>query len=121
MTYSEKLRLFADYLDEHPTVAAKCEGTWDYPSIYIVADDFDDFQSIISDLGGFEKSGYGGTLSATHEVRKVYLVTVSVSGVCEATPKLDENGEPVMRQVPATEAKEVPVLEYKCPDTWLTH
>ena len=122
MLYSEKLRQLADYLDDKPELLNEMNGEWDYPSVYIIAEDYDRFQELIRDLDGFEKSGYSGNLYATHELRHVFSVQVAVSGVCEATPKLDDDGNPVMRHIEARvqEAEDVPVMEYKCPDSWLS-
>lgn len=122
MKYSEKLRMFADYLEDHPEVDAKMDGPYDYPSVYISVDEFEDFQELIKHMGGFQKGGYGGTIQASHELRGIFAVTAAVSGACEATPKLDEDGNPVTRKIPAVEAqpeKEVAVMTYNCPTAWL--
>lgn len=125
MNYAEKLRAFADYLDEHPVVAERMEGRYCNPSIYTFAEDWEQFQGIIRDLDGFTKSGYNGSLSARHEEQTedgemIFTVLVSVSGACEAKPKLDEDGQPVMRrvmkQVPTDELEQE--MEWKCPDVW---
>ena len=128
MNYAEKLRALADYLDEHPTLRDRF-SSYSEPRERIYANDWDDFQSLIVHLDGFQKDGYGGSLEATHKesdpeddnrYNYAFVVTVAVSEVCEMVPKVDENGEPVMREkkefVPTGEYE--PVMEYKCPKVW---
>ena len=129
MTYAEKLRSFADYLDKHPSVSAKIEDRWNYPSLWIGAEDWDEFQELIADLGGYRKDGSSGSLDAQHREDDadgwpVFSLGVTVSDVCEQVPVLDDNGEPVMKPVTRYESKEVetgefvPVMEWKCPERW---
>lgn len=126
MTYADKLRKFADYLERHPTILARMDGRYNYPVNAVYADGWDDFQELVKDLGGFEKSGYSGNLQAQHHGRDsetdeiMYYVSVTVSGVCEAKPKIDENGEPVMkRKYVYTETDEFEQdTEWVCPQVW---
>lgn len=125
MNYQAKLRAFATYLDNHPEVAEKIDDKWDYPSYYVWTEGWEAFQSIITHLDGFEKGGSGESLQARHkeydeDEHIIFSVSVSVSGVCEAVPKVDDEGKPVMRAVTkyiTTDETEV-VMEYKCPEVW---
>jgi hypothetical protein len=128
MTYQEKLRAFADYLDRHPSIARKLEGRYEYPSEIIYAENWEEFQTLTSDLGGFKKNGYAGTVEALHdgtrfmddEAGTVYRVRVTVSGVCERKEKVDEEGNPVMRRKQTlVETDEMePEYEWSCPEVW---
>jgi hypothetical protein len=124
MRYPDKLRAFAEYLDAHPVVAERA-GDYDYPSFYIYCENWDEFQEIIKHLDGFEKAAYSGNLTAKHreldeDGHLIFHVGVNVSGVCEAKPKVDEEGNPVMRpktKVINTDELEQ-VMEYDCPKVW---
>lgn len=124
MDYADKLRALADYLDDHPLIAAERSSHWDYPSMYVYASDWDHFQDLILHLDGFEKTGSNGSLTATHREREVeevlFRVDVMVSGVCEARPKLDDDGKPVTRKkrVFVDIDEEEVVMEYDCPKVW---
>lgn len=124
LTYADKLRWLADYLDDHPEIR-NATSEWDYPTTYIYADDWDHFQELVPHLEGYDKDGSNGSLSARHsktarDGETIYIVTVHVSGVCEATPVVDDDGQPVMkpRQKYVETDEMVPVLEYKCPEVW---
>lgn len=129
MNYSDKLRTFADYLDARPVLAEKLEGRYNYPSEYIYAENWEEFQTLITELGGFEKSGYAGSLEAVHrekirdendEQDEIFYVRVGVSGVCTITPKVDDEGNPVMKpkRVYVDTDEMVQEMEYNCPDVW---
>lgn len=124
MLYSAKLRELANYLESHPVVDESTSDPSEFPSIWIIADGWDHFQAICRDMGGFTKSGYNGTLDATHsqknDITKEYefMVNVSVTGQCEATQKIDEDGTPITRTLPASPERVVPVMTYKCPESW---
>jgi hypothetical protein len=123
MNYQDKLRAFARYLDNHPVLAEKL-SVYEYPSIYVYAADWADFQSVIGDLDGYEKDGHGGSLTARHidkdDEGNLFRVSVVVSGVCEVKPKVDEGGQPVMRRKLKTiELDEFEQEnEYVCPEVW---
>jgi hypothetical protein len=127
MNYADKMRRFADYLDDRPELRDMISSYSD-PSISLYVDDWESFQATIRHLDGYVKDGYGGSLTAVHREYVdstdkwdyVFTMSVSVSEVCEATPKLDENGEPVLRvkrKTVDTDEYE-PVMEYKCPKVW---
>lgn len=125
MPYQDKARSLAEYLDSHSEIAEKVSDYYDYPSLYIYANNWEDFQEIISHLDGYDKSGSNGTLTATHRERNedgetMFRVQVQVTQVCEARPKLDENGQPVTRKKSVwVETDETePVMEYDCPKVW---
>lgn len=126
MNYVQKLRAFANYLEDKPELVERL-GYWDYPSESIWAKDWEDFQELVKHLRGYEKSGYSGTLSAQHSVKdqdtetgRVFIMTIHVGDVCEKVAKVDEDGEPVMQaKSKYVETDElVPVYEYKCPTVW---
>src|SRR5215472_4779529 len=102
-TYSEKLRALADYLDEHPEIAEKTNGYWDYPSIWVsCGEDTEEFGRLCRAMGSFEKnkSSWDNSLSATYAPEnedgdRLFKVNVGVTGACTKVVKLDENGEPV--------------------------
>lgn len=133
ISYSEKLRSLATWLDEHPTVAAELNDQYEYPTVavYVYEDDsaeetkFERFQSFVRTLGSFEKSGYGGALTADHFGRQddttLFRVSVTTSGVCERIEKTDDSGAPVMQKKRTyVESDELePVYEWKCPDSWI--
>jgi hypothetical protein len=125
MNYQDKLRTFADYLDRHPVLAQKLEGQYEYPSEFVYCIDWEDFQVVIADMGGFTKNGYGGSLEAGHTEKDeddgyIFRLRATVSGVCTLTPKVDEEGNPVMkkksRYVETDELEQD--TEYSCPDIW---
>ena len=129
MDYQTKLRAFADYLDERPALAEKLASRYNYPSEYIYAEDWEEFKALCKDLGGFDKSGYGGSLEAVHRERlsnnddlseDLFYIRVGVSGVCTITPKVDEDGNPVMRpkRVYMDTGEMEQEMEYSCPDVW---
>lgn len=128
VSYSDKLRWLADYLDAHPKIAEQTDGHYDYPSVYIYANTWDDFQELITHLDGYDKNGSNGSLSATHRQTvniegmtcTAFRVQVNVTGVCEARPKLDESGQPVTRKksVWVETDEEETVMEYDCPKVW---
>lgn len=126
MRYAEKLRRFADYLDRHPALADRMDRKYNYPVNSCYASDWEDFQGLVSDLGGYEKDGYSGQLVARHYGKEpesgetMYYVSVSVADVCEAKPKVDENGQPVMkRKQKYVETDELEqVVEWVCPEVW---
>lgn len=125
MSYQDKLRAFADYLDQHPVAAAKMSGEYDMPSTYIYCDEWEDFQEVIKDLDGYEKSGWNGNLTARHKENgpdgyPAFQLSVTISGVCEVRPKVDEDGQPVMRRktVQVETDEWVQENEYHCPQVW---
>jgi hypothetical protein len=124
ITHSDKLRWLASYLDTHPALA-ELTGKWDYPTLWLSVEDMEKFQEVIKTMGGFEKSGSMGTLTARHRKETtdgtvIYSVSVNVSGVCEAVPKVDNDGQPVLRKkrtyVETDEYEQE--IEYKCPEVW---
>ena len=127
MNYPDKLRALADYLESRPALAETFTN-WDEPRETIYARDWDHFQELIGELGGFEKDGYGGQLTAKHveneeEAEKychTFAVTVYVSNACEQVPKVDEDGMPVMKKKRITiDTDEVEQeVEWKCPTVW---
>jgi hypothetical protein len=126
MSYQAKLRAFADYLDDHPVIASRLvDDYYTHPRASIYCENWDDFQSVISALGGYEKHGYGGSIEAVHKAEDtdgatIYKVDVNVSNVCVRTPKTDENGNPVMRKVRQYVETDDYEQEYEwsCPDVW---
>jgi hypothetical protein len=123
MSYSDKLRRFADYLDGHPRIAGMVGDAYDYPTLHLYAEDWQHFQTLIAHMGGYVKSGYGGSLTAQHREQdddggRTFAVYISVSGVCERREKLDDDGNVVTRTIPAQEASTVVEYEYECPDHW---
>lgn len=125
MPYADKARCLADYLDNHSDIAEQVSDSYDYPSLYIYANNWEDFQELISHLDGYTKSGGNGSLSATHTEKNedgetMFRVQVQVTQVCEARPKLDEDGQPVTRKVLkwVETDEEEPVMEYDCPKVW---
>lgn len=129
ITYADKLRALASYLDERPELRDRMGDDFDYPSFSFYANDFDDFQGLCKHLGGFEKSGAYGNLTALHNQNmpkgygRMYRVYLYCSGVCEKVIKTDEKGQPVYARKTTTNIVETdemePVYEWKCPDTWL--
>lgn len=123
MNYSDKLRAFADYIDAHPVLAGRL-GKYDHPTVYLYADDWSDFQTLIADLDGYDKDGYGGSLTATHQELSdsdiTFKACVTVSGVCEKVPKLDEDGAPVMvpKRTTVLSDELEPVYDWQCPKVW---
>lgn len=125
MLRSDKLRRLADYLDAHPPIAEQCSNRWDYPSVHIYMDTWDDFQEVIRHLDGYDKGGSNGSLNASHrestdDGETIFRIYVNVGGVCEAKPKLDDEGKPVTRKkfvFVETDEEEV-VMEYDCPKVW---
>lgn len=121
MNYSDKLRTMADYLDKHPEIQAQLTS-WDCPHLYVSVADAEDFGRICRSLGDFRKGGYPGTLEAIVEVNEdtdtktesIWRLDVSHSGSCERIP----TGK--TKVIPASEAREVPEYEYRCPDSWLS-
>lgn len=125
------------------------DSRWTYPSVevYIALptpdeDDSEDeiiskqvrmdskkayYRELITELPNFSKSGYDGMISARYTPddaagRPLFQISVSLSGACSATPKLDEDGKPVTRTIPARpaeEAKEIPEMEWHCPESFL--
>lgn len=136
LTYADKLRRLAAWLDNHPTIANEVLGEYEYPciSIYAYSDaedvtDFEKFQELCRALGNFDKEGSGGVLTADHtewrdpqyQEERLFQVRIHTSGVCERVQKVDENGTAVMvpkREYIVTDELE-PVYEWKCPDNWL--
>ena len=128
MNYSDKLRALAAYLDSHPTVAENITE-WENPSLYIHANDKEDFSAIVRSMGNARKAGNYGTVTATHVVKDgpgkydptAYSVTVALSGACERVPVLNEDGTPKVKPVVRTvETDEMePVTEWHCPESFL--
>lgn len=125
MNYQDKLRTFADFLDAHPTLAERMVGTYEYPSNSVYVTEWEEFQEVIGDMGGFEKGAGGGQLSARHthedeDGNVLFYISVTVSGVCELVPKVDDEGMPVMRKktkyVETDEYEQE--MEYNCPTVW---
>ena len=136
LSYADKLRRLAFWLDEHPTIAGEVQGAYTYPTIQVYVygetdeESFDEFKEIIRTIGDFDKSdSYGGSLTAKHtewrdpieKGEKVFSVSVTTSGVCERVEKVDESGKPVMipKRVYQDSEELEPVYEWKCPDSWL--
>ena len=133
MRYSQKLRLLAVYLEDHPGIEERLATYYDYPSVWINADDTDNFGELCRAMGKFEKerSSWSDSISAVHapeaDHQPIFRVTVSVSGVCQRVPRLDNNGSPVTRKVTKTvpvetreEVVEEQEFDWKCPDSWLS-
>lgn len=125
MKYSEKLLVMHDYLVKHPELDNVLSERWEYPYENIYTNSWSEFQDTIRHLGGYEKGGYAGTLTARHNENdehgdRLFQLSVTVSGVCEVRPKVDENGQPVMRPkmnyVPTGEQEQE--VEYHCPEVW---
>lgn len=121
----EKLRRYADYLEAHPEIGELFD--WDYPSNYHTASDWEEFQQLIRHLDGYTKDGYAGELSAEHREKDddgntIFRVTIHVRGVCESVPKVDEEGQPILKPVMKYERTETgemePEMEWKCPEVW---
>jgi hypothetical protein len=133
MLYSQKLRLLASWLEDHPEIDERQDSYYDYPSVYIHAEDTSDFGSLCKAMGKFEKerSSWSDSISAVHQPRTddgyIFQVTVSVSGVCQKVPRLDEDGTPIVRRTTKTvpveireEVVEEPEYDWKCPESWLS-
>ena len=88
------------------------------------------FKEAVRTMGSFEKDGYAGQLTAKHtewrdelnHEERLFSVSVSVGGLCERIPKLNEDGSPVMtkKKVYQETGEMEPVYEFKCPDSWLS-
>jgi len=131
--YSDAVLELATFLKNHPDIDDKLTSRWDYPSASIWLSDGDtaEFGRLCRALGDFQKSGYNGQLTARYapedeEGDRIFSLSVNVSGACERTPKVDENGNVVTRTVTRTvpvETKEVEEeeveYEYNCPDSFL--
>ena len=137
ISYAQKLRYLANWLDQHPTIARELLGVYEYPTvlIYVYEDDGEDnkeekFKEAVRTMGSFEKDGYAGQLTAKHtewrdelnHEERLFSVSVSVGGLCERIPKLNEDGSPVMtaKKVYQDTGELEPVYEFKCPDSWLS-
>jgi len=90
------------------------------------------FRACITDLHNFTKQGSDGTLSAVVEPKlrpdddaywgnMVFSFSINLTGACKRRVKVDENGQPVTRVIPAKEARPaqpeqvVEEYEYECP------
>lgn len=127
MNYQDKLRRFADYLDDHPGIPI---NDWDSPNVWVTTKDAASFGTVCKAMGDFTKNSYEGMLEAAHtEVSDdgptVFTLRVTVSGVCKKV----ETGEVKTRKVHipkgavqnADEEWEIsePVATYDCPDSFL--
>ena len=126
MLLSSKARRLATYLEQNPEID-ELFGEWEYPSFYHTVGDWEEFQEIISHLGGYEKSGWNGELEAVHAQRDkdgntLFRISIGVRGACESKPKVDEDGQPVMKPVRKYQTTDTgefePELEWKCPEVW---
>lgn len=135
MSYADKLRKLADWLDEHDIYASMVDGEWDYPSLAVYAEDAVQFGTIVGNMGKVDKDGWNGTLSAEHISRPNphagcdFRVAVSVSDVCEARvtdqTKVRRIHLPVVPDGARWNADgncwevDEPVVEYDCPKSFL--
>ena len=133
MLYSQKLRLLASWLEDHPDIDERESTYWNYPSIWISAgEDATEFGNLCRSMGEFEKrrSSWSDSIEAVHAPEtdndRIFRVTIALTGACQKVPVLDENGSPVTRKVTREvavetreEVTEEPEYEWKCPDSWL--
>lgn len=128
MHYADKLRQLADYLDDHYSIAEEISGRWDYPGVSLYPVDAETFSFLCSDLGGFYKSAYNGTVSARHteetgEGETTFTVSVHLAGACTPVPVINDDGTPKMRPVTRYQSVETgdmeAVVEYHCPESFL--
>lgn len=131
ISYADKLRRFADWLEAHPAIADEVSGTYDYPAIYIHSDSVEHFGKLCGRAGQGTKDSYQGTL--TYVVRKddeelgvVFRVSIqSPANVCEAIPTGEKRRVPVYVPDDAVMGddgklyREIPEVEYKCPESFL--
>ena len=132
MLYSQQLRLLASWMEDHPKFDEKESQYWNYPSIWGNAEDEKEFGELCRAMGKFEKNRptYGDSIEAVHAPEtdgdRIFKVTVSLSGVCQKVPRLNDDGTPVTRTVTKTvpvetreETEEVPEFDWHCPQAWL--
>ena len=133
MLFSHKLRLLASYLEERPKLNERYSGHWDYPTVYINAEDAEDFGQLCRMMGKFQKdrTTWNDSISADYTPEAdgdaIFSVRVSLAGVCQKVPRLNDDGTPVTRKVTKTvpietreEVEEVQEYDWKCPDSWLS-
>jgi hypothetical protein len=135
----DKLRSFAEYLDERPKLKARLAA--ETPNFYISlwCDDDDkrqaasvkaEFAELCREMGSLTKAGHNGVVSASHVAKdetdphgwsRKYRVDVSLSGACKRREKLDDEGLPVMKKrskyVETNEWE--PEYEWDCPQSFL--
>lgn len=132
MNYADKLRRFAEWLDQHPDFL-EMVSEYDHPSLafYYSQESKEQFGKMVAAIGSGDKSRYNDKITFRHDEKadpdsdgyspRVFGIVVSISGVCEKKPTGEKKERKVYIPENAIQKEdgswvvEDDVYEYDCP------